>query len=128
MGIYFAFNPPGKPQEGFPDAVANAIRMVNKIGLAALLLFGPVMVAPPAMAQAGKEATPAKQNFPVIPLWPEGAPTLQGADEKEIVQRSSAGDRINSIKNVHRPSIEVHLPPPGKSNGCAVIVAPGGGH
>src|SRR5207249_10378294 len=34
----------------------------------------------------------------------------------------------NSIKNVHNPSIEVHLPPAEKATGAAIIVAPGGGH
>jgi endo-1,4-beta-xylanase len=38
------------------------------------------------------------------------------------------GDRINSIVNVHNPSIEVHLPAADKAVGTGVIVAPGGGH
>src|SRR4029077_2020615 len=36
--------------------------------------------------------------------------------------------RIKSIKNVHNPVIEVHLPPPDKAVGTAIVVAPGGGH
>lgn len=67
---------------------------------------------------------------PVVMLWPTGAATLQGAEEKEITAPPDAkpGDRINSIKNVHNPSIEIHLPPADKATGTAVIVAPGGGH
>ena len=66
----------------------------------------------------------------VIPLWPAGSPTLKGVDEKEQTtpENVKPGDRINSIRNVHRPSIEMHLPPADKANGTAVIVAPGGGH
>ena len=66
----------------------------------------------------------------VVTLYPTGHPTLQGATEKEIILPANRqpGQRIQSIKNVHIPSIEVHLPPDGKSNGCAMIVAPGGGH
>jgi endo-1,4-beta-xylanase len=66
----------------------------------------------------------------VIPLWPTGSPTLKGQDEKEITKPENVkpGDRINSIVNVHTPSIEVHLPPADKAIGTAVIVAPGGGH
>jgi endo-1,4-beta-xylanase len=65
----------------------------------------------------------------VVPLWPAGSPTLQGANEQEILARDSKNpDRINSIKNVHNPSIEVHLAPADKATGCAMIVAPGGGH
>ena len=66
----------------------------------------------------------------VIYLWPAGSPTLKGADEKEITtpENVKPGDRINSIKNVHNPSIEIYLPPADKSVGTGVIVAPGGGH
>lgn len=66
----------------------------------------------------------------VFPLWPAGSPTLKGQHEKEITKPETVkpGDRINSIVNVHTPSIEVHLPPSDKAVGTAVIVAPGGGH
>jgi acetyl esterase/lipase len=66
----------------------------------------------------------------VIPLWPAGSPTLKGADEKEITtpENVKPGDRINSIKNVHNPTIAVYLPPADKAVGTGVIVAPGGGH
>ena len=65
-----------------------------------------------------------------VNLWPNGAATLQGAGEKEITEPANprAGQRITSIKNVHNPSIEVHLPTPEKATGAAIIVAPGGGH
>src|SRR2546423_9569580 len=66
----------------------------------------------------------------VIYLWPAGSPRLKGADEKEITppENVKPGDRINSIKNVHNPSIAVYLPPAEKAVGTAVIIAPGGGH
>jgi endo-1,4-beta-xylanase len=66
----------------------------------------------------------------VVYLWPAGAPTLQGANEKETTTPPNAqpGQRINSIKNVHNPSIEVRLPPKELATGAAMIVAPGGGH
>src|SRR5262245_44007823 len=66
----------------------------------------------------------------VVFLWPAGSPTLQGANEKEVTTPAEVkpGDRISSIKNVHNPSIEVHLPLADKANGTAIIIAPGGGH
>ncbi|HEY2828150.1 MAG TPA: alpha/beta hydrolase [Pirellulales bacterium] len=75
-------------------------------------------------------AAPSDSSPQVVYLWPVGSPTLQGADEKEITTPPNPlpGRRIASIKNVHNPSIEVHLPPAEKANGCAIIVAPGGGH
>jgi endo-1,4-beta-xylanase len=69
-------------------------------------------------------------NPQVVTLWPAGSPTLQGANEKEITSPPDPqpGQRINSIRNVHMPSIEVHLAPADKATGTAIIVAPGGGH
>jgi len=66
----------------------------------------------------------------VVFLWPSDAPTLQGAEEKEQTDppEPQPGQRIKSIKNVHNPLIEVHLPPADKAVGTAIIVAPGGGH
>ena len=57
----------------------------------------------------------------VIPLWPNGAPGFESRkDEPE-----QAKDWW--VKNIHNPSLTVFLPPPEKANGCAVVVAPGGG-
>lgn len=66
----------------------------------------------------------------VLPLWPAGSPTLQGANEKELTNPADPkpGQRINSIKNVHNPTIEVRLALKEKANGTVIIVAPGGGH
>jgi acetyl esterase/lipase len=83
-----------------------------------------------AAAEDGITHKPSQSSPEVIFLWPAGSPTLQGADEKEITTPADPkpGQRINSIKNIHNPSIEVHLPPADKANGTAIIVAPGGGH
>jgi len=57
----------------------------------------------------------------VIHLWPNGAPGFESRkDEPE-----QAKDWW--VRNVNNPSLTVFLPPAGKSNGCAVVVAPGGG-
>jgi endo-1,4-beta-xylanase len=106
----------------------NALTLVSLAAISALAVgVAPpatsVMTAPPAQQHAG----PKPQ---VVNLWPAGAASLQGAAEKEITEPAGPqpGQRITSIKNVHVPSIEVHLPDPGKSTGAAIIVAPGGGH
>jgi endo-1,4-beta-xylanase len=61
-------------------------------------------------------------QHPVILLWPSGAPGSEGKTGDEKV-RIEHGEEV--VTNVHRPSLTVYLPP--KSNGAAVIVAPGGG-
>jgi acetyl esterase/lipase len=67
---------------------------------------------------------------PIVYLWAEGSPTLQGQNEKEVTNPPEAqpGQPVRQVRNVHRPSIQVFLPPPDKANGAAIIVAPGGGH
>jgi len=58
----------------------------------------------------------------VIPLWKNGAPGSESRrDEPEQHQDWW-------YKNIHNPSLTVFLPPAGKANGTAVVVAAGGGH
>ncbi len=80
-----------------------------------------------AITLRASAAEPAPQT---IYLWPAGSQTLKGTDEKEVTtpENVKPGDRINSVKNVHNPSIAVYLPPANKAVGTGVIVAPGGGH
>jgi acetyl esterase/lipase len=57
----------------------------------------------------------------VIHLWPNGAPGFESRkDEPELA-------KDYWVKNINNPSLTVFLPPKDKANGCAVIVAPGGG-
>lgn len=59
----------------------------------------------------------------VIHLWPHGAPGSEA-------RRNEAETRPHpwSIANIQDPSLAVYLPPSGKANGTAVVIAPGGGH
>lgn len=96
-------------------------------GFTGRLLVG--MMAAMALAAVGSAAR-ADAEPQVVYLWPKGASTLQGTGEKEKLSPPDAkpGQRINSIRNVHNPSIEVHLPPADRATGAAILVAPGGGH
>jgi len=58
-------------------------------------------------------------------LWPNGAPGSEGKSGDGQV-RIVNGERV--VSNIHKPSITPYLPPADKATGCAVIVAPGGGH
>ncbi len=58
----------------------------------------------------------------VIPLWEKGAPGFESRRAEPEQHRDWW------YKNIHSPSLTVFLPPVGKSNGTAVVVAPGGGH
>jgi acetyl esterase/lipase len=62
------------------------------------------------------------QNPPeVIHLWPNGAPGF--ADRKDIPEEA----KDYWVRNINNPSVTVFLAPKDKANGCAVVVAPGGG-
>jgi acetyl esterase/lipase len=131
--------------------IESAVAIVNAV--LALILFMSLTVTKlwaegPAPAASTPESTVAKGGSPaaasvtpsvtplplapgakVVTLWPAGHPTLKGFDQKEVFKSSpDHPERIQSVTNVHNPSIELHLAPPEKANGLAIIVAPGGGN
>jgi acetyl esterase/lipase len=62
-----------------------------------------------------------------LKLWPGGAPEPAGFKieaEKEIPKKNDAD--VKRVTNVSEPTITIYRPE--KPNGCAVIVAPGGGY
>ncbi len=67
----------------------------------------------------------------VVTLYPPGSPFLNKDRVREAEQYNmsqSVPGRINSIVNIHNPSIEVHTVDHGLNTGAAVILVPGGGH
>jgi acetyl esterase/lipase len=57
----------------------------------------------------------------VLPLWPEGVPGLHAdASPEKIVN--------GRFVNIHYPTLTVYAPDPARTNGTAVIYAPGGGY
>ncbi|QUD90504.1 alpha/beta hydrolase [Phenylobacterium montanum] len=72
--------------------------------------------------------TPGDRNE-VIHLWPAGPPrTIEGAPPESTFQPPvgvAAGTVM--LRNVSKPTLTVYRPEPGKANGSAVVVCPGGG-
>jgi acetyl esterase/lipase len=67
----------------------------------------------------------------VVPLYPPGSAFLKAERVREAEQYNmsqAAPGRINSIVNIHNPSIEVHTVDRGLNTGAAVILVAGGGH
>ncbi len=67
----------------------------------------------------------------VIPLYPQGSPTLKASRlrEAEVYNMSeSVPERITSMVNIHNPSIEVHVAEKSNNTGAVIILAAGGGH
>lgn len=74
---------------------------------------------------------PILQGGIVVPLYPTGSPHLNLARVHEAEKYTLSKDvpgRINSIVNIHNPSIEVHTVSGNSNTGSAVILAAGGGH
>jgi acetyl esterase/lipase len=67
----------------------------------------------------------------VVPLYPAGSPFLKAdkVREAEVYNMSQAvPGRINSIVNIHNPSIEFHPVDRSLNTGAVLILAAGGGH
>jgi endo-1,4-beta-xylanase len=67
----------------------------------------------------------------VVPLYPTGSPFLNAQrinEPEQYMMSQSVPGRINSIVNIHNPSIEIHLVDRGLNTGAAVILVAGGGH
>jgi acetyl esterase/lipase len=67
----------------------------------------------------------------VIPLYPPGSAFLRAGRVKEAEIYNMSGavpGRINSIVNIHNPSIEFHPVERGLNTGAVVILVAGGGH
>jgi acetyl esterase/lipase len=74
---------------------------------------------------------PILQGGVVITLYPPGSHYLKMDRIREAEQYNmsqTVPGRINSIVNIHNPSIEVHTVDRGLNTGAAVILAAGGGH
>jgi endo-1,4-beta-xylanase len=78
------------------------------------------------------EPKPLVAGAKVVTLWPQGSQALRalpGYDKPEQFNVARGRpERVQSVENIHNPSIEVHLAPAEKNNGMAVIVAAGGGN
>lgn len=86
---------------------------MKTLGFGLIRLFV-ILPAMSALIQAQSEPV-------VIPLWVNGAPGYEDRrDEPELA-------RDYWVRNIHNPSITVFRPPAEAANGCAVVIAPGGG-
>lgn len=116
--------------------VVMAASMVGWLGAASCPAQTPAPAQTPTPA-GGAALTlltplPLTQGAQVVTLWPQGSPELRavaGYDRPEVFSMSRGrSPRVEAVVNIHNPSIEVHLAPPDKANGLAIILAAGGGN
>ena len=97
----------------------------------ALLCSALPLAAGGAQTEASYAPRPILQGGVVVALYPPGSPFLNAARVREAEQYNmsqAVPGRINSIVNIHNPSIEVHTVDRGLNTGAAVILVAGGGH
>src|SRR5258705_5538251 len=86
---------------------------------------------PGTTTEAPYAPQPILQGGIVLPLYPPDSPQLNKARVREAeyynMSKAVAG-RINSITNIHNPSVEVHMVEGGLNTGAAIILAAGGAH
>src|SRR5579872_5002998 len=97
----------------------------------------PPLPAPQQVPKPGPATSAPYAPLPILPggvvvtLYPPGSPFLKADRVREAEQYNmsqAVPGRINSIVNIHNPSIEVHTVERGLNTGAAVILVAGGGH
>ena len=97
----------------------------------------PTLPAPLGVPHPGPATNAPYAPQPILPggvvvaLYPAGSPFLNANRDREPEQYNmsqAVPGRINSIVNIHNPSIEIHTVEHGMNTGAAVILVPGGGH
>ncbi len=111
----------------------NASQPVTPAGQAARSsLPAPLGVPKPGPATDAPYAPlPILPGGIVVPLYPTGSPFLNKDRVREPEQYNmsqAVPGRINSIVNIHNPSIEIHTVERGLNTGATVILVAGGGH
>ena len=89
------------------------------------------VTAPGTVTAAGFVPAPILQGGEVFLLYPPGSPFLKQDRVKEPEQNNMTNGvpgRIQSIVNIHNPSVELHRVERGTNTGAAVILIAGGGH
>jgi endo-1,4-beta-xylanase len=89
------------------------------------------VTAPGTVTAAGFVPAPVLQGGEVFLLYPPRSPFLNQARINEPEKNNMANGvpgRIQSIVNIHNPSIELHRVDRGTNTGTAIIVIAGGGH
>jgi len=120
-----------------PRLLFNAVALGALAAFAALTLAAQNVPEPLSVPAAGPQTDAAYAPLAILPggivmpLYPPDSPYLNqdrvSEPEKYNMTNGTPG-RIQSIVNIHNPSIEFHTVGGNRNNGSAVILVAGGGH
>jgi endo-1,4-beta-xylanase len=115
-----------------PAARAFVLTVIAATAAGAQDVSAPGRVPAPGPVTDGPYAPqPILPGGIVVTLYVPGSPDLKVDRIREPETYNMANGvpgRIQSIVNIHNPSIEVHTVDPAINTGAAIIVVPGGGH
>jgi acetyl esterase/lipase len=79
---------------------------------------------------AGAVVSFAAEPAEVLDVWPGKPPSESGNIGEETAKEPDPTKKYTSrnITNVTRPTLSIYHPAPGKNNGAAIVIAPGGGY
>ncbi|TVV76611.1 alpha/beta hydrolase [Sphingomonas solaris] len=98
---------------------------MSRLMPAAALCMVPAAFAPVAAAAQDVPAANGVRTLAPIRLYPGAAPGTPPATQAEAEDRMGP---LTVLRNVSVPTVTPVLPAPGKANGAAVVIAPGGGY
>ena len=118
-------------------AISAGAQSAPQSGSTAARAALPPLPAPQGVPKPGLATDATYAPLPIlpggvfVPLFPPGSPYLKADRIRQPEQYNmsqSVPGRINSIVNIHNPSIEVHTVDRNLNTGAAVILVAGGGH
>jgi acetyl esterase/lipase len=120
-----------------PGITLPSLLCLASIGVMQAQSALPPLPAPMSVPKPGPSTdepyapTPILPGGVIVPLYPKGSPLVKADRVREAEQYNmsqTVPGRINSIVNIHNPSIEVHVVDRSLNTGAAIILIAGGGH
>lgn len=100
-----------------------SVKRIAALVSASLLVTFSTVACETAPTTAPTEA----QRIEVVRIWSSAPPGTEGWTGAEVeVDADLPAGKVHIITNVTMPTLSIFRPPPGKANGTAVVVAPGG--
>jgi acetyl esterase/lipase len=124
---------PGKVSRSILFSICGLfLGILSCVAAEAVVDIKPLRVPSPGSAVDGSYLPqPILPGGIVVPLFPANSPYLKAdriaEPEKYNMTRGTPG-RIQSIVNIHNPSIEVHTVGPNINTGSVILLLAGGGH
>ncbi|MFT5303048.1 MAG: acetyl esterase/lipase [Mariniblastus sp.] len=107
------------------------MRVLFILSIAALVSFSPLAPSQSLDAQSPSDKTSVTAEKEIIKIWPAGLPAgaveVNPAKIKQLKEKQAVHPR-GHVLYVDSPTLTVYPAPKDNSNGCGVVICPGGGY